>query len=66
VNAFTAPNPLIDKFCELTGYSRKAVEKKIENGTWLEGREFHRAPDGRIVMDIDGYNRWVRHERETG
>lgn len=44
MNMFTAPNPLIEKFCEMTGYSRKAVEKKIEHGVWLEGREYHRAP----------------------
>lgn len=61
-----APNPVIPKFCELTGYSVKAVEKKIEKGVWLEGREFHRAPDGRLVIDIEGYNRWVRGEREAG
>lgn len=61
-----APNPVISKFCELTGYSVKAVEKEIEKGVWLEGREFHRAPDGRLVIDIEGYNRWVRGEREAG
>lgn len=63
---YEAPNPVISKFCEMTGYSVKAVEKKVENGVWLEGKEFHRAPDGRIVIDIRGYNRWVRGERLAG
>jgi hypothetical protein len=60
----TAPNPLITKFCEMTNYSVKAVQRKIERGVWLEGREYHRAPDGHIVIDIEGYNRWVRGERK--
>jgi hypothetical protein len=60
------PYPVIAKFCEFTGYSVKAVEKKIETGVWLEGREYHRAPDGRLLMDIDGFNRWVRGERTLG
>jgi hypothetical protein len=42
-----------------TGYSVKAIEKKIEDGVWAEGQEWTRAPDGRIVIDMEGYERWV-------
>jgi hypothetical protein len=43
----------------LTGYSVKAMERKIERGDWQEGRVWRRAPDGRIVIDIVGYQRWI-------
>jgi hypothetical protein len=43
----------------LTGYSVKAMERKIERGDWLEGKVWKRAPDGRIVIDVLGYQRWV-------
>ena len=43
----------------LTGYSVKAMERKIERGDWLEGKIWRRAPDGRILIDVLGYQRWV-------
>lgn len=52
----------VTKFAELTGYSAKAVYHKIENGVWLELHQFRRAPDGRILIDLEGYERWVEGE----
>jgi hypothetical protein len=43
----------------LTGYSVKAMERKIERGDWQEGKVWKRAPDGRIVIDVLGYQRWI-------
>ena len=43
----------------LTGYSVKAMERKIERGDWQEGKVWRRAPDGRIVIEVLGYQRWV-------
>ena len=43
----------------LTGYSVKAMERKIERGDWQEGNVWRRAPDGRILIDVLGYQRWV-------
>jgi hypothetical protein len=43
----------------LTGYSVKAMERKIERGDWQEGKVWRRAPDGRILIDIVGYQRWI-------
>ena len=48
--------PLFEK---LTGYTQKAVRRKIESGAWLEGREYRRAPDGHIIVDLHGYQKWV-------
>ena len=47
----------IPLFCQETGYSEKAVARKIEDGVWVEGREYVRAPDGRLLIDMDGFNR---------
>jgi hypothetical protein len=54
-----APHPRVKKFCEMTGWTEKAVSRKREEGVWIEGREYHKAPDGSIVIDILGYNKWA-------
>ena len=43
----------------ITGYSVKAMERKIERGDWQEGQVWKRAPDGHIVIDMWGYQKWV-------
>lgn len=42
-----------------TGYTVRAMRRKMESGMWLEGREYRKAPDGRIHVDLQGYERWV-------
>jgi hypothetical protein len=54
------------KFEELTGYTVKAVERKIESDVWREGREYRKAPDGRILIDLEGYYKWVEGQRRAG
>jgi hypothetical protein len=46
-------------FHAITGYSEKAVRRKIETGAWVEGRQYRRAPDGHLLVDMLGYERWV-------
>lgn len=43
----------------ITGLSEGAVRKRIERGLWLEGREWKRAPDGRVWIDMRGVERWI-------
>jgi hypothetical protein len=43
----------------VTGYSVKAMQRKIERGDWEEGKVWKHAPDGRVVIDMLGYQRWV-------
>jgi hypothetical protein len=43
----------------LTGYSVKAMQRKIERGDWQEGKVWRHAPDGHVVIDMMGYHRWV-------
>jgi hypothetical protein len=46
----------------ITGYTVKAMERKIERGDWQEGKVWKRAPDGRILIDIVGYQKWVESQ----
>jgi hypothetical protein len=39
------------------------MERKIERGDWQEGKVWRRAPDGRILIDVLGYQRWVEGPR---
>lgn len=49
----------IPKFVDETGYTARAVETKIQRGVWMEGREYRRAPDGNILIDMVMFERWV-------
>ena len=45
-----------------TGYSEKAIRHKIANGIWPDGIKVQ-APDGRILISVEGYNEWVENNR---
>ena len=49
----------IERFSELTGYSELAIRSKIKRGDWRQDEQFFKAPDGRILMSLEGYARWV-------
>jgi hypothetical protein len=53
-------------FEAITGYSAKAVERKIATGVWTEGREYRRAPDGHVLVDMKGYEKWVEKQQPAG
>jgi hypothetical protein len=49
----------ISKFAIESGYSEDAIRTKIRDGVWREHQEWKKAPDGRILIDVEGYTRWV-------
>ena len=53
------------KFEAITGYTVEAIQTKIKRGVWLESREFVRAPDGNILLDLQGYYLWAAGQRQT-
>lgn len=53
---------LIPRFCAITGYTEKAVRRKMQSGVWLEGREWKKAPDGHVMINMEAYERWVEGE----
>jgi hypothetical protein len=54
-----APYITIPLAATITGLSEKAIRRKIEEGKWVEGREYRRSPDGGIFVSIKGFARWV-------
>ena len=50
---------------KLTGYTVKAMERKIETGAWREGYEWRKAPDNRRLIDLEGYAKWVEGLRRA-
>lgn len=49
----------IKKFCADTGYSPDAVRSKIARGDWKQGREYIKAPEKRILINIEGFEKWA-------
>lgn len=49
----------IPKFASESGYTEDAIRTKIKNGVWLEGHVWMKAPDGRILIITEGYERWA-------
>ncbi len=50
---------LITVASAVTGYTAKAIARKVESGVWAEGKVWRRGPDHRILIDLEGYNRWA-------
>lgn len=52
----------IPKFAAESGYTEDAIRTKIRDGIWKLDHVWMKAPDGRILIDVQGYEKWV----ETG
>ncbi len=46
----------IQRFTEESGYTENAIRTKIRDGIWRYGRVWVKAPDGRNLIDVEGYN----------
>ena len=55
----------ISKFAELSGYTEDAIRTKIRDSVWVEGYEWHKAPDCRNLIDIEGVERWIVNARAS-
>lgn len=49
----------ISKFALESGYTENAIRTKIRDGVWREGAEWVKAPDGRVLIDVEGFNAWA-------
>lgn len=52
----------VKKFSEMSGYTPKAIYIKIERRVWKEGRQWRRAPDGRVLILVTGVEQWVNQD----
>lgn len=56
----------IEKFSELSGYTPDAIRSKISRGDWLQDLVWVTAPDGRILVDVVGFEAWASRVRPCG
>jgi hypothetical protein len=49
----------IEKFSQESGYTKDAIRTKIKRGVWLEGAVWIKAPDDRILVDVEGFESWA-------
>ena len=59
VTVAPAPYVTVALAATITGLTEKAIRRKIEDGKWIEGREFLRSPDGGIFISLKGYQQWL-------
>ena len=50
---------LINKAADLTGYSKTAIDSKIDKGVWPEGVMWIKAPDNRRLINLAAFDAWV-------
>ncbi len=50
---------LIKKVVELIGYTEDAIRAKIKNGVWLKDVHWRKAPDNRILFNIEAIQQWI-------
>ena len=50
------------KFAEMAGYTEATIRGKIQRGEWRQGHEYRRAPDGGLLIDLEGYDTWVQRQ----
>lgn len=48
----------------VTGMNLKTMQQKIDNGEWIENKEWRKGPDGNRYLDRIGYEKWVERGRE--
>jgi hypothetical protein len=46
-------------YAAISGRTEKSIRRKIEDGKWLDRREFIRDPDGTVLIDREGVQRWA-------
>lgn len=47
------------QYANLTGSTRKAIERKCQDGVWREGVEWIKAPDGKIRVNWRAIDLWI-------
>jgi hypothetical protein len=72
--AWTIARANLEGACLIFGMTRKSArviakagiqtmhQRKIERGDWAEGKVWRRAPDGRVMIDLTGYQKWAESQ----
>lgn len=59
------PLKLLPLAAQETGYTEKALKRKIEDGVLIEGKHYYRAPDGRLSIDMEEFTRWQKSQSQS-
>lgn len=49
----------VRQFSAESGYTEAAIRTKIRDGIWPKHAVWRHAPDGRVLIDVRGYEVWV-------
>ncbi|MCU0089974.1 excisionase [Pseudomonas koreensis] len=55
----------VRKFASESGYTEAAVRSKIADGTWIGDQVWRHAPDGRVLIDVIGFEAWVEMGKQS-
>jgi len=50
---------LIKKVVEIFGYTEDAIRAKTKKGVWLKGIHWTKAPDNRILFNVEAIQQWI-------
>jgi hypothetical protein len=50
---------LIMLLSQQSGYTENAIRAKIKNGVWLQNCHWRKAPDGRILFNLEAIQAWI-------
>lgn len=49
----------LKRFCEISGYSPKAIYNKKDRGIWKQNIHWRKAPDKKIFISPDAIDLWI-------
>ena len=49
----------VDLAAACIGLTDRAIRRKIQDGVWLDGREYRKGPDGRVYIHLPSVEKWV-------
>jgi hypothetical protein len=49
----------IEKCSQITGLTEEAIRQLKKKGQWREKIHWHKAPNGRIFIDLKAVNQWI-------
>ena len=53
----------IEKASDLMGYSQRAIQGKRTDGIWLQDIHWVKAPDGRILINLEEIEKWIQGKK---